>query len=55
MGGLMTLKHRCLIILVALSMIDAVIPVPIIGLVLLYVFLERPSWFEDAVQELYKG
>ncbi|MDY6839076.1 MAG: hypothetical protein SWH78_14010 [Thermodesulfobacteriota bacterium] len=51
----MTVKNRCLIVLVALGVVDAVIPIPIIGLILVYVVLERPPWFLDLVQGLYGG
>jgi len=51
----MTLKNRCLITLVALGVVDAVIPLPIIGVILVYVVLEKPPWFLNLVQGLYDG
>lgn len=40
--------------LIALSLMDAIIPLfPIAGILLIYVVLERPSWFLDLVRELY--
>ncbi|MDY6954271.1 MAG: hypothetical protein SWE60_22420 [Thermodesulfobacteriota bacterium] len=51
----MTLKNRCLIVLVGLGIVDAVIPLPIIGVLLVYVALEKPPWFLNVVQGLYDG
>jgi len=54
-GGPMTLKNRCLIALVALGVLDAVIPLPIIGLILVSVALARRPWLLGVVQGLYHG
>ena len=51
----MTLKTRLLIGLVVLSIVDAVIPVPIVGLILFFVLLQKPSWFQKLVTELYEA
>lgn len=51
----MTLKTKTLIALVGLSLVDAVIPIPILGIILIYVVLQRPTWFLDVVRELYAG
>ncbi len=37
-----------------LSMLLDILPVPVIGLILLYVLLFRPLWFKNAVHEIYK-
>ena len=49
----MTTKTKSLIGLIFISVVDAVVPLPIIGAVLIYVVLQRPPWFIDVVQEIY--
>lgn len=50
----MSKKAQVLLALVGLCLVDAVIPiVPIAGLLLIYVVLEKPAWFSDLVRELY--
>ncbi len=51
----MTLKTRFLIGLVVLSIVDAVIPVPIVGLILFFVLLQKLPWFHKLVSELYEA
>jgi hypothetical protein len=51
----MTLKTQSLIGLIVLSIVDAIIPIPIVGLILILVILQRPSWFQRLVQELYEA
>jgi hypothetical protein len=50
----MTLKTRSIIGLVGLSIVDMVIPIPILGMILIFVVLQRPPWFHKAVRELYE-
>ena len=49
----MALKTKCLIGLVALAVVDAVIPIPIVGIVLIYVIVQKPPWFHEVVEDLY--
>jgi len=49
----MTVKTKCLITLILLAMVDTVIPLPIIGVLLIYVLLQRPTWFKNVVAEIY--
>ena len=49
----MTLKTKCLIGLIALCIVDVLIPIPIVGLILIYVVLQKPPWFVDTVKEIY--
>jgi putative effector of murein hydrolase LrgA (UPF0299 family) len=49
----MTRKTRSLIALVVLSIVDAVIPIPIVGMILIFVFLQKPPWFQELVREVY--
>ena len=42
----MTKKTQLLLGLIVLSVVDAVVPLfPVLGLVLIYVVLEKPPWF----------
>jgi putative effector of murein hydrolase LrgA (UPF0299 family) len=50
----MTLKTRSLIGLAGLSVLDVVIPIPIVGLILVFVVLQKPPWFQKVVRELYE-
>jgi hypothetical protein len=40
------------IVLLLFMMLD-ILPVPVIGLILLYVLLFRPIWFKNAILEIY--
>ncbi|UCD87466.1 MAG: hypothetical protein JSV01_06860 [Desulfobacterales bacterium] len=51
----MALQTKCLIGLVMLAVVDAVIPFPILGMILIYVVLQKPLWFRKMVGELYEG
>jgi hypothetical protein len=49
----MSIKTKSLIFLVILGIIDVVIPIPILGVTLIYVVLQRPVWFTNIVREIY--
>jgi len=49
----MTIKTKTLLALILLSMVDTVIPLPIIGVILIYVLLQRPPWVRNVIGELY--
>lgn len=49
----MNYKAKALAYLFPLAVIDAVIPVPIIGLLLIYVVLARPPWFLSLTEQIY--
>jgi putative effector of murein hydrolase LrgA (UPF0299 family) len=49
----MTIKTKWFITLILLSMVDIVIPFPIIGAILIYVLLQRPPWFRNVVADIY--
>ncbi len=51
----MALHTKCLIGLLILAVVDAVIPFPILGMILIYVVLQKPVWFRKMVGELYEG
>jgi hypothetical protein len=47
------LLTKLLIVLVFLGLVDMAIPIPILGIVLIYVILQKPSWFLTMVKEVY--
>ena len=51
---MMNIRTKSILVLILLGMIDVVIPIPIIGLMLIYVILQKPSWFLDLAQEIYR-
>ena len=50
----MTFKARAIIGLVGLSVVDIVFPIPIVGLIMIFVVLQKPPWFLKVVRELYE-
>ena len=48
------MKRLTIIFLIILGIIDMVIPVPILGVILIYVVAQKPPWFADVVQEIYR-
>lgn len=51
----MSIKTKSLIGLILLGIMDAAIPFPIIGAILIYILFQRPLWFRNMVREIYKG
>lgn len=49
----MNCKTKAFAYLIPLAIIDALIPIPIIGLVLVYVIVDRPPWFSALVSQIY--
>ncbi len=49
----MKARDKCLVGLLVLGFCDIFVPVPIIGLVLLYIIFDRPGWFRQLVDEIY--
>jgi len=50
----MTENTKILIGLLILALLDAIIPFPIMAVIVLYVLWARPQWFEDLVTRVYK-
>jgi hypothetical protein len=40
--------------LISISIVDLIIPLPILGIVLIYVILQRPPWFEELFFKIYE-
>ena len=51
----MSTKTKALIFVISLGIIDMLIPIPILGLILLYVVVQKHPWFMDVVSEIYKS
>jgi hypothetical protein len=47
-------KTTLLLTLIVLGIVDIVIPVPVIGLILIYVVIQKPPWFIKLVHNIYK-
>jgi len=47
-------QTKSMIALIFLGIIDAVIPLPVIGIILIFVIITRPPWFRDMVKEIYR-
>jgi hypothetical protein len=50
----MNIRTKSIFVLILLGMVDVVIPIPIIGLMLIYVIVQKPSWFLDLVKDIYR-
>jgi len=46
-------KARILTGLILLGIIDTVTPLPVLGVLLIYVVLNKPAWFRGYVGEIY--
>ena len=51
----MSIQTKTLMFLIILGLVDMVIPVPILGLILVYAVIQKPPWFADLVGEIYKS
>ena len=51
----MKTNRKILIYLILFALIDTVIPVPFTALILIYVLLEKPDWFEKLVEQIYQS
>ena len=49
----MKIKTKSLLGLIFLAIVDTIVPFPILGVILIYVLLQRPPWFRNVVTEIY--
>jgi len=49
----MKTRTKILISLLVLCLVDAVIPIPIIGIILLYAMYQKPPWLKELVSDIY--
>lgn len=47
------MKTKLLLILIALAIMDVLIPIPMTTVVLIYVLSQKPPWFIDIVHRVY--
>ena len=50
----MKTKTKTLMYISILALLDMIIPIPFTALILIYVILEKPTWFSDLFNEIYK-
>ncbi len=50
----MNTETQILIYVILLLLVDAVIPLPITAVLLLYVVLQHPEWFAEIYHQVYK-
>ena len=50
----MKTTNKILIFLVVMALIDIIIPIPIAVFMLIYVLYQKPLWFKDLVEEVYR-
>ena len=46
---------KILAYLVAMALVDIVIPVPIAAFMLIYVLYLKPAWFREVVEDVYRS
>ena len=51
----MATKTQFLIYILLLAVFDTVIPIPIAALVLIHVLYQKPRWFREWVDEVYRS
>ncbi len=47
-------KNNILVFLIIGAVIDTLIPVPIMTMILLFVYFQKPDWFIRLVRDIYK-
>ncbi|MBN1997494.1 hypothetical protein JW935_08085 [candidate division KSB1 bacterium] len=47
-------KDNVLIFLIIAAVIDTVVPVPIMTIILLFVYFQKPAWFKKLVDDIYQ-
>jgi hypothetical protein len=47
-------RNQILLYLALLAILDAVIPIPITAMALIMILFQRPKWFKDWVEEIYR-
>ena len=46
---------KILVFLIAMALADVVIPVPIAAFMLIFVLYQKPPWFRDLVEGVYRS
>jgi hypothetical protein len=51
----MSTKNQVLIYIIVMAVFDTIIPIPITALVLIHVLYQKPRWFRDWVEDIYRS
>ena len=51
----MSINTRILLYIAVLAVFDTVIPIPLTAMVLIYVLFQKPRWFRQWVEAVYRG
>lgn len=51
----MKTNTKILIFLIAMALADIIIPIPIAAFMLIYVLYQKPVWFRELVEAVYRS
>ncbi len=51
----MRINTKMAIYLIVLAIVDMIIPIPFASLILIYVVFEKPPWFINLVNDIYRA
>jgi hypothetical protein len=51
----MSTSTKILIFLIVMALADILIPIPIATFLLIYVLYQKPVWFKELVEEVYRS
>ena len=51
----MSTKNQVLVYVLVLAVFDTIIPIPITALVLIHVLYQKPRWFREWVEKVYRS
>ena len=51
----MKTQTKLLLYLIVLSLVDTFIPIPITGIILIYVLYQKPDWFSKIISDIYNS
>ena len=51
----MSMKNQVLVYVLVLAVFDTIIPIPITALVLIHVLYQKPRWFQEWVEKVYRS
>ena len=54
-GSRMSTKNQVLVYVLVLAVFDTIIPIPITALVLIHVLYQKPRWFREWVEKVYRS
>jgi len=54
-AGNMKSSTKFLLILIAMAIFDVIIPIPLAVLLLIYILYQKPAWFKEAIDDVYRS